>query len=153
MRFLTIVFVLLSLESRAQSVLSTGQWFKFSVELEGVYKITAGQLREAGMEIGKVNPRNLKLYGGCFGMLPQPNSAPRINALQEIAITVAGAGGGGFNGFGYLLCFGYNNVSKFYEYENNFYTDLNFYFVTAGTGLGKRIPTAPSMEGTFPTVS
>jgi len=152
--------VLLSLESRAQSVLSTGQWFKFSVELEGVYKITAGQLREAGMEIGKVNPRNLKLYGGCFGMLPQPNSAPRINALQEIAITVAGEEDGVLNDSDYLLFygqnpdrFGYNPASKFYEYENNFYTDLNFYFVTAGTGLGKRIPTAPSMEGTFPTVS
>src|SRR6218665_506805 len=127
MRFLTIVFVLLSLESRAQSVLSTGQWFKFSVELEGVYKITAGQLREAGMEIGKVNPSNLKLYGGCFAMLPQPNSAPRINALQEIAITVAGEEDGVLKDSASLLFygqtpdrFGYNPGSQFYQYETNF---------------------------------
>lgn len=155
--------LLLSFTSPAwsqSSVLSNGSWYKFSVANDGVYKLDYSALQKAGVNLAQLDPRNLKIYTGQPGMLPQPNSASRVNDLTEISILVAGEADGKFDPGDYVLffgqgpdIFGYDTKTKFFSYQNNLYTDKNFYFLTAGSSPGKRISTTASLSGNFPVIS
>ncbi|MCZ8217185.1 MAG: hypothetical protein O9262_13150, partial [Cyclobacteriaceae bacterium] len=52
------------------SVLSEGTWVKIPISKTGVYKITQAQLRSAGIDVDKLDPRTIKLYTNPGGMLP-----------------------------------------------------------------------------------
>ncbi|MDZ7650661.1 MAG: hypothetical protein U5K54_27925 [Cytophagales bacterium] len=144
-----MVFCFLRLaQSQAQSlsVLNTGNWFKFSVAADGVAKIDYTLLRNAGINPDQIDPRNIKIFMGQLGMLPQANNYPRINQLQEIAIEVAGESDGRFNSGDVILFFGrgpdkyeYDIQKQVFAYENNLFIDKNFYFLTIGSDPGKRI--------------
>src|SRR5690606_30586256 len=55
------------------SVLATGQWFKFKVEKTGVYKLDKNFLNSLGMNTDGIDPRNLKVYGHGGKSLPLLN--------------------------------------------------------------------------------
>lgn len=142
------------------SVLSTGNWFKFSTTFEGAFKITYDQLRSVGVNPDQIDPRKIKIYTGENGMLPQANSHPRVKDLQEIAIIVSGEEDGRFNREDYILFFGqgpdryrYDIAKSIFHYENNLFTDKNFYFLTISNENGKRIATRSSIAGSFPVVN
>ncbi len=141
------------------SVLNTGTWFKFSVTQDGVFKIDYALLRSAGVNPDQVNPKKIKIFTGSYGMLPQPNSAPRKNDLKELAIFVAGEADEKFNNSDHILFFAqgpdqyqYNLAKKAFYYENNLFSDKNFYFLTVGESDGKRISTIENIAGTFPFI-
>ncbi len=142
------------------SPLNSGQWAKFSVADDGVYKIDYNQIKSAGFDPDKIDPRNIRLYGNGTGMLPQANSAPRINKLTEIAIAVVGESDGTFNAGDYILFYGQNPDKHFYDtskdifyYENNLYTDKNFYFLTNSSQPGKRIGASENVAGAYPLIN
>ena len=133
------------------SVLNTGQWSKFSVSADGVYKIDYNLLKKAGIDPDKIDPRNIKLFASVNGMLPQANSASRQGELTELSISISGESDGGFNKEDFILFFGqgpdvyrYNLKKDMFDYSNHLYTDKNFYFLTVATSPGKRIA---SVEG------
>ncbi len=141
------------------SVLSTGQWFKFSVTHEGAFKITYDQLKSAGINPDQIDPKKLRLFSGDTGMLPQLISAPRISDLAEIAITVSGESDGIFNKEDFILFFGqgpdryrYRIDKNIFEYENNLFTDKNFYFLNVSDLAGKRMTTSENVAGSFPVI-
>jgi hypothetical protein len=141
-------------------VLSAGSWYKFSVTADGVYKIDYSLLQKAGVNLSQLDPRNIKVFTGQPGMLPQPNSTPRVNDLTEISILVSGEADGKLDGSDYILffaqgpdVFNYDAKSNFFNYQNNLYSDKNFYFLTIGTSPGKRISTVPSANGNFPEIT
>lgn len=143
-----------------ESPLATGQWAKFSVLEDGVYKIDYNLLKSAGFDPDKIDPRNISLFGNGTGMLPQANDAPRSNHLQEIAITVIGESDGKFNSGDYILFYGQNPDMHYYEvdkqifhYENNLYTDKNYYFLTISSHPGERITNSENLEGSFPVIN
>lgn len=147
------------LQAQTSSVLSSGNWFKFSVTQEGIYKITYDQLKTIGMNPDQLDPKKIKLFSGENGMLPQPNSEPRIKDLKEISIQVVGEEDGKFNSTDYILFYGlgpdkfnYQESHRIFWYENNLFTDKNFYFLTYGNSNGKRIATQENIAGTFPIV-
>ena len=76
--------------AQTPSVLSSGNWFKFSVTQDGVVKIDYNLLRNAGVNPDQINPKKIKLYSGSYGMLPQANSTPRKEDLTEIPVFVSG---------------------------------------------------------------
>ncbi|MFT6049512.1 MAG: hypothetical protein ACI9KI_001248, partial [Patiriisocius sp.] len=47
----------------SNSVLSSGDWFKFKVEETGVHRISRAFLEDLGMDVSGVNPANIKVYG------------------------------------------------------------------------------------------
>ncbi|HRN99157.1 MAG TPA: hypothetical protein PLA69_07595, partial [Flavobacterium sp.] len=51
------------------SVLASGNWYRFYVEKSGVYKLSRGFLQSLGLSTS-ADPRNLKIYGGGGRMLP-----------------------------------------------------------------------------------
>jgi hypothetical protein len=144
----------------AQSALATGNWYKISVEKDGVYKISHSLLQKMGIDPGKTDPRKIKIYGNPGGMLPQPNSSARAIDLAENAIYVEGESDGKFDKSDFILFYGsgpnkveYNISKTIHAYENNLYSDQNFYFVTVSPDNGKRITESPDLGSGFPIVN
>lgn len=142
------------------TVLSTGAWYKFSVPDDGVYKIDYALLQKAGINPSQIDPRNIRIYAGTQGMLPQDNNAPRINDLTEMAIAVVGEDDGKFSTGDYILFYGhgpdtydYDSKSNFFVYQNNLYSEKNFYFLTIGSSSGLRISASENRSGNFPLVN
>lgn len=142
--------------SAQTSVLHAGDWYKFAVERNGVYRISFDMLRKAGIDPGKINPKNIRIFGLEGGMLPQPNSIPRPSDLLECAIAVIGEEDGKFDRNDYILFYAegpddyeYNLSRGIYRYENNIYTDVNYYFLTVGSDVGKRVSTSENIAGDF----
>ncbi|MBS1680625.1 MAG: type IX secretion system sortase PorU [Bacteroidetes bacterium] len=158
---LSIYFVLMAGLSLSQSsVLSTGSWYKFSVSKDGVYKIDFALLRSAGINPSQINPKNLKIYTGQIGMLPQANNENRLTDLVEIPIDVVGETDGKFDADDLILFYGqgsdvfsYDVKSNFFSCQNNLFSDKNFYFLTISSSPGKRITQNQNIPGSYPIVS
>ena len=74
--------------AQTPSVLSSGNWYKFSVTQDGVVKIDYNLLRTAGINPDQINPKKIKIFSGSYGMLPQSNSLPRKKDLTEIPVFI-----------------------------------------------------------------
>jgi hypothetical protein len=142
------------------SILATGNWFKFSVTADGVYKIDYNQLRNVGINPEQINPKKIKIFTSYNGMLPQANSSPIDGELKEIPILVAGEADDRFNSTDFILFFAkgpdkieYNSVKGIFEYENNLYADKNYFFLTIAQENGKRITDLENSTGGFPVVN
>ncbi len=157
MKYWTILLGhLLCLSIRAQnSVLSTGKWYKIAVSQSGIHKITAQDLREWGIDISQINPKNIAIYGNGGGMLPQPNNAARISDLQENAIWVMGEADNRMDNNDYILFYAqsadkifYNPTLQRFSHEKNLYDDKNYYFLTIKNSAGLRVQNQPSVSAT-----
>jgi hypothetical protein len=144
---------------QVNSVLSTGAWYKLSVDRDGAYKINYDWLKKSGLDPDQIDPRNIRIYSGTTGMLPQSNSVSRQVDLTELAISVSGETDGKFNAEDYILFFGqgpdvysYQLQKQNFNYENNLFTDKNFYFITIASAPGKRMTTNENVEGSFPII-
>lgn len=145
--------------AQTPSVLSSGNWFKFSVTQDGVVKIDYNLLRKAGVNPDQINPKKIKIFSGSYGMLPQSNSTPRKEDLTEIPIFISGESDDKFNSSDHILFFtkgpdeNYYDVAKqIFHYENNLFADKNFYFLTVGDTDGKRIINTENISGSFPVI-
>lgn len=145
MRFIKTAFLLLillsvggiAISAKGQSVLQSGEWFKMAVDNDGVYKITYSFLRKAGLNPDEIDPRKIKIYGNGGGMLPQSNMDSRPVDLLENAIFVSGESDGKFNKEDFILFYAegadkivYQASRNVFEYQNNLYSDNNYYFLT-----------------------
>lgn len=155
-----ILTLAVRVDAQELSQLRSGKWSKFSVTDDGIYKIDFNQLRSAGFDPLSIDPRNISIYSNGTGMLPQANNAPRTNKLKEISIKVVGEGDGVFNTSDYILFFGQNPDAYFFDeqksifhYENNLYSDKNFYFLTVSGQPGKRIADNQNLGGTHPVIN
>jgi hypothetical protein len=123
-----------------QSVLNSGPWFKLGITTSGIY-----QIDPALFPVG-TDPRTIKVYGNGGKMLPQENHLKRPFDLIENAITVIGEEDGVLNPGDLILFYGsdpdsvsYQRENGLWYYENNFYSDTTYYFVTFGGQPGKRM--------------
>jgi hypothetical protein len=159
-RFLLFFIAALSGSNVAgQSVLASGAWYKLSINENGVYRINYSLLRKMGINPDNVDPRNISIHGFGGGMLPQGNDVSRHTDLPEVAIYISGEDDGRFNKQDYILFYGesadrieFNSKADTYFYENNLYSDENFYFLTVSNGPGKRIGFSENVAGSFPLV-
>lgn len=135
--------------SISNSVLASGDWYRFYVEKSGVYKITKGFLQSLGMKLGNVNPRNIKIYGNGGRMLPLSNAVEYPSDLTENAIYFEGEDDGSFDNTDYILFYGegVDNWSAENLSHNNLYADRAYYYVTVQGGQGKRIQPMPDLSG------
>lgn len=132
-----------------KSVLSSGQWFQFSVAQTGIYKVTYQDLVNMGMST-PIHSSQLAVFGNGGMMLPEANSAKRIDDLQELPILVSDGGDDVINENDYFLFYGqsphrisYDSLNQQFKHDYNIYSDASFYFVTQTSGIGekKRIQT------------
>ena len=128
------------------SVLASGNWYKIAVKNEGIYKITYDFLRNLGIDVNSINPKNIRVYGNGGAMLPQNNAQKRIDDLQENAIQVFGEADNKLDNTDYVLFYAQGNTkwslnsnSTYFQHQNNIYTDSSYYFINVDKGTGKRI--------------
>ncbi len=128
------------------SVLSKGNWYKIATTQTGVHRINAAFLRKAGIDISKINPQNIRLYGNGGSLLPQSNNQPRPNDLIENAIEVVGETDGKFDENDYVIFHAESPHTTFYDasaqrlrHQNNYYSDSTFYFLTISDTKGLRV--------------
>jgi Peptidase family C25 len=140
-------------------LLTPDQFAKFAVTSDGIYKVDYSLLKKSGFDPDQIDPRRIKIFAGFNGMLPQSNAAPRQNQLKELAIFVQGESDGKFDKNDYVLFFGQGPDSHsldvprgVFKYENNIYSDRNFYFLTVDASTGSRLVTSPNLPGIFPSI-
>jgi hypothetical protein len=123
------------------SVLSSGNWYRFYVEKSGVYKISKNFLRSLGLDTN-VDPRKIKIYGSGGRMLPLLNAVSFPIDLEENAVHFIGETDGVFDSQDYILFYaeGIDNWNDDYKTNVNIYSERAYYYVTAtGSNNGKRI--------------
>lgn len=129
------------------SILATGNWYKLGTPKTGVYKLDKNFLTAVGIDIATLDPKKIRIYGNGGKMLPELNSAFRLDDLHENAIEVVGESDGTFDNNDYVLFYAtgtdewqYNKNSKLkYKVKTNLYADTSYYFLNVDLGNGKRI--------------
>ena len=129
----------------SNSVLQSGNWYKFSIDKTGVFKLDKTFIENLGLSVANLDPRNIRIYGNGGAMLPNLNSAFRYDDLEENAIYVVGESDGVFNDSDYVLFYGrgaddWENAEKTgISHRKNIYSDVAYYFLNVDLGTGKRI--------------
>ena len=152
------LFFLFSLGIHSQvvnSVLSEGNWFKFSVDTTGVFKIDRSLLQEIGIATNNLNPKKIHIYGNGGELLPESNGDFRYDDLQENALFVEGEEDNSFDANDYILFYAkgphswsVNTTSQEVTHKQNIYSDKAYYFITVNNEDGKRIQNAVPISGT-----
>jgi hypothetical protein len=136
----------------SSSVLATGDWYRLTIQDDGIYRLDASWLAAAGINLNGVDPRTIKIYGSDGRVLPENHVAPRPTDLVENAILVVGEEDGRFDAGDYVLFYGksvrgwnYDAVAKTLRHYLNHYTEVNYYWLTFGGPTGKRMQVQQSL--------
>src|SRR5688572_14822537 len=131
----------------ANSVLATGNWYKFSVHAPGIYKIDLPFLNSLGINTSSLSSASVRIFGNGGHMLPEKPGDPKTDDLAENAIWVEDGGDGQLNGQDYMLFYAHgphawikDSANKSFHHQKNVYSDSSYYYITIG-GNGKRITT------------
>ena len=137
-----------------RSAMASGDWYKIGLAETGMYKLTASDLTELGVDVANLDPRQIRIYHNGGGVLPEMNSAERPDDLVEVPIYVAGESDGRFDNNDYILFYGRGPVCwkletdrMAYTHIQNPYDDYSYAFVVVGLGQGKRIAEANQPSG------
>ena len=142
----TVIIFFFSLIIHSQvnnSVLANGNWFKFSVDTTGVFKIDKTLLQQIGISTNNLNPKKIHIYGNGGNLLPEFNGDVRYDDLQENAIYIEGEEDNSFDANDFILLYAKgphswevdintNNVS----HKQNIYSDKAYYFITVNDNNG-----------------
>lgn len=139
----------------ANSVLATGDWYRFYVEKSGVYKISKSFLEQLGLNMNNINPRSIKIYGNGGRMIPLSNAIDYPSDLAENAIQIIGEEDGSFDSSDYILFYaeGVDNWSAENYTHLNLYDTKSYYYVTAQGGFGKRMEVMPEISSTATSIT
>ena len=127
------------------SVLSSGNWYKISLNTDGIYKLSYQDLETLGIDVSTLKPENLRIYGHPAGLLPIDNFSDRTIDLEELAIQLVGQNDGVFDENDFVLFYGQSpnqwkvNNSGFFSHQQHYYDNSSYYFITADMGEGKRV--------------
>ncbi|MFM9056939.1 MAG: type IX secretion system sortase PorU [Bacteroidota bacterium] len=137
-----------------QSVLSSGDWYRFTVHNDGIYALSFTDLSSLGIIGSAIPTSSLRLFGNGGGMVPLANSTDRPDDLLECAIEVADLDNDGFFGEGDQFFFygqgpdrwSYKPTEKQYIHQKHLFSDSTYYYLTlSDTGTPKRIVPDPGI--------
>ncbi len=141
----------------SNSLLASGNYYKFYVEKSGVHRITRNFMQDLGMSLNGIDPNTIKVYGSGGSPLPLRNEDNDIFDLREIPIKVVGGEDGSFNGNDHVLFYG-ESTRKFHEELDthvNPYADRSYYYITTsgvnGLRIGSMVEPAGAPTTTFTT--
>lgn len=137
---------------KTNSVLSSGEWYKLGLINDGIYILNYNYLIGLSSIFNGADLSSIKLYGNGGDMLPEINTDPRIDDLQENPMYQFDQNGNGkFDAGDYFLFYGDGtdewqlSNSKF-ERQLNYYSDTSFYFITVEGSGAKRIQNRQSLS-------
>jgi hypothetical protein len=122
---------------------SDGEWVRVRISNDGVYKITATELKNAGLNPEGKDAEKLAAYTHQGAMLPEM-SRSAFHGTREIPIYVEGEKDGTFSGEDYLTFFAAAPHSWKYEagqwrHSLHFYDNFTYLYIGFGKTAGKRI--------------
>lgn len=154
--FLLVTAVLPSSAQRtyaSHSVLATGNWYRFAVGQEGIYKIDLAFLGQLGAPATGLSSNSVRVFGNGGRMLPENPGKAVADDLQELALWVEDGGDGVLNGSDYLLLYApgpqewiHDSLNRGFRHRKNLYSDQSYYYLTIG-GQGQRINVVPALTG------
>ncbi len=131
------------------SRLATGDWYRFSVVEDGVYKLDHSFLQELGVEMNALASDQINIYGNHTGQLPYKNTGQPPTDLELNAIEVVDGGDGQFGPNDHLLFYAtgaqrwvLDDDEPLFRHVKNVYTDSAVYFIGIGTDPPMRIADA-----------
>ncbi|WP_405379162.1 type IX secretion system sortase PorU [Nonlabens sp. Asnod3-A02] len=128
--------------SFSNSILASGNWYRFKVERTGVNRISRSFLSNLGIDVNSIDPARIKVYGQGGTSLPLVNSDDQLFDAPEVAITVTGGEDGRFDNGDEILFYGIATNTDYVSENDSFinpYTDESFYYLTVDGAIGKRI--------------
>ena len=125
----------------SESVLNSEKWVKIQVAEDGIYKLTAADLKKMGFS----NLDKVAVYGYGGWPLDEDFSTTYIDDVPEVAV---------WRGADYLLFYGkgprkweYSFSDKSFIHTNNPYSNYGYYFVTEKETAGRTMEKAASAAG------
>ncbi len=123
------------------------EYFKIWIRDEGIYKVTGAELKEAGIDLSNIHPRQIKLFNNGGFQLPQSIHEQRPDSLIENAIFIADGNDGSFDPQDYILFYGksvngwkYNqNIQSFSHYLHSSTRENVYWLSWQGGDAGKRM--------------
>ena len=128
--------------SFGNSILASGNWYRFKVENTGVHRINSSFLSNLGIDVNSIDPSRIKIYGHGGKSLPLVNSDDQFFDAPELAITVTGDSDGSFDNGDVILFYGVATDTDFVAENDSFinpYTEDSYYYITVDGAIGKRI--------------
>ena len=134
----------------ANSVLSSGNWYKIAVSKAGLHKVTYDDLVKLGINVSGLRSENIALFGNGTSMLPENTSGQRPDDIIENAIKIFDGGDGSFDQGDYFIFYAqsphtwnFNQNTKTFSHKINVYSDNAYYYVNVDAGIGtkKRVTT------------
>lgn len=135
---------------------AAGRWLKIGVEREGIYRVTAQQLRDAGLTVSAQEAASLRLFGNGGGELNQLVAAAERNRMNEQPIFVETDAGGNFIALVFYGAAPNGFIFKdgVIQHFVNTYTKRNFYLLNVGApGQGRRATFSDEFGSSTATVS
>ncbi len=126
----------------SNSVLTTGNWYKFKVEKTGIHRISKSFLEDLGINTDGIDPRNIKIYGNGGKPLPLKNEENTVFGLIENSIRVVGEEDGSFSSSDFILFYGISTLGysgSDNDTNINPYSDDSYYYITVDGGPGIRV--------------
>ena len=124
-----------SIAQVSNSVLASGDWYQFSVDTTGVFKIDRSLLQQIGVSTNNLNPSKIHIYGKGGQLLPVLNSDFRYDDLQENAIYVEGENDGSFDGDDFkhnLIVDYYEKIGDTWQRFGNDFSQTSPFFIITG---------------------
>ena len=125
----------------SNSEMANGEWYKFYIEKDGVYKMNRSFFSSLGINVNTVNPQNIRLFGNGGRSIPLINSAANEIDVTENAVKFVGETDGVFDSGDYMLFYGLS--AKGWSEDNkshiNPYADKTYYYINVSSQNGKRI--------------
>jgi hypothetical protein len=127
-----------------KSALESGNIYKIAIQKSGIYKLTRKNLESLGINVGSINPKEIKIFGNYGGTLPEAVSKSYPDDLLEFPIIVNGESDGKFDIADEIIFYAEgadkwkHNDGKYF-YDKNIYVTKNYVFLKISEGNGKRI--------------
>ena len=140
----------------ANSVLSSGKWYKVSIPNTGVYRIDYDFLvNTMGINAGDLNFNTIGVFGRGGGMLPQKVGDARVDDLKELSIkTVDNNGNGQIESGDYFVFYAegpivwsFDTINNTFIHSKNLYDSKSYYYITTDRGTKKSFATQASTTG------
>lgn len=150
-----LLFTSLNAQFNTQSVLSEGEIFKLAIIRSGVYKLDYTYLKNvAKIDIDRIDPRQIKLYGNGGGMMAgliTPEYTNPERDLIENSIFVSGESDGKFDNGDFILFYAegpdtwsFDQGTQTFRHPKNVFDTKNYYFLKVASSPGKRLESLPS---------
>lgn len=130
----------------SNSVLASGDWYRFYVEDSGVFRLDRDFLNDLGINTNSLDPRTIRIFGNGGQMIPQRNSVSYPIDPTELAIWVEGEDDGSFDNGDFVLFYAQgphglhqHSYNQQFNSNINLFTDRTYYYVNVSSANGKRV--------------